>query len=195
MQLRPPSSSLSPSILPRRIVDLDRRAGNRINALVTSAKADSALLALSTSANNGVLWFAAAGALALTGPRGRRAAARGLLSLGGASAFANLVAKPLFGGPRPSADDVPARRQLKNFPASASFPSGHTASAAAFVAGVAVESPGRALVLGPIALALAYSRLHVGAHWTSDVVGGALIGVGMAGLSALLVPARRTTTP
>jgi undecaprenyl-diphosphatase len=33
-----------------------------------------------------------------------------------------------------------------------------------------------------------YSRLHVGAHWFSDVVGGAALGVGLAVLSRWLVP-------
>lgn len=191
MQLRPPSSSASRSILPTSVVDFDRRAGRRINALVSSERADSVLLALSTSANNGALWYGVAGVLALTGPKGRRAAARGLLSLGGASAVANLVAKPIFGGPRPLAADVPGRRQLKVFPRSASFPSGHTASAFAFATGVMVESPWRGLAVAPIALALGYSRLHVGAHWLSDVAGGALIGSGVAVLGRRVARPRR----
>jgi membrane-associated phospholipid phosphatase len=192
MPLRPPSSSLTPSILPAWILRFDRRAGAAINRRVTSARADSALVGVSTAANNGVVWFAAAALLAVTGPTGRRAAVRGLLSLGGASAFANLVAKPLFGGARPHADDIPGRRRLAVFPTSASFPSGHTASAIAFATGVAIESPKRGVLIFPLALTIAYSRLHVGAHWISDIAGGALIGAGMAGLSRLLVrPARR----
>lgn len=191
MPLRPPSSSLSPSILPSRIVDLDRRAGRRINALVTSQRADRALLALSTAANNGLVWYGVAGVLALTGSKGRRAAVRGLLSLGGASAVANLVAKPLFGGPRPLAADIPLQRQLKVLPQSASFPSGHTASAFAFATGVALESPARGVLVAPLAVTLAYSRLHVGAHWLSDVVGGAVIGSGIALLGRALVRAKR----
>jgi membrane-associated phospholipid phosphatase len=189
--LRPPSSSLSPSILPSRVVDLDRRAGRRINALVSSERADRVLLALSTAANNGALWYGVAGVLALTGPSGRRSAVRGLLSLAGASAVANLVAKPIFGGPRPLAADIPLRRQLKVFPQSASFPSGHTASAFAFATGVAVESPLRAAVVAPLALTLGYSRLHVGAHWLSDVAGGGVIGSGVALLGRLVLTPRR----
>jgi membrane-associated phospholipid phosphatase len=189
--LTPPSSSSSASRLPASVVDFDRRAGRRINALVSSERVDAALLALSTAANNGLLWYGIAGLLALTGPKGRRAAARGVLSLFGSSAFANLVAKPIFGGPRPHADDVPARRQLKEFPKSASFPSGHTASAFAFATGVALESPWRAVLVAPLAVTLGYSRLHVGAHWLSDVVGGAVIGVGVAALGGVVVRPRR----
>ncbi|ROQ38259.1 PAP2 superfamily protein [Frondihabitans sp. PhB188] len=190
MPLRPPSSSRTPSILPPRILALDRRIGRRVNGAGTGPALDRVLLGLSTAANNGLLWYGVAGALALTGPTGRRAAVRGLLSLGGSSAVANLVAKPLFGGHRPVAADIPVARQLKVFPQSASFPSGHTASAFAFATGVALESPGRAALIAPIAVGVAYSRLHVGAHWVSDVVGGAVIGSGVAVAGQFLRPER-----
>lgn len=170
---------------------LDARLGRAINGRQTSARTDRMLVRLSTAANNGVLWYVAAGALALTGPKGRRAAVRGLLSLAGSSAFANLVAKPVFGGARPVAADVPVARHLKEFPTSASFPSGHTASAVAFATGVLLESPARGALVAPIALTVAYSRLHVGAHWVSDIVGGGLIGSGVAIAGRMLVPARR----
>ncbi|RKR74571.1 phosphatase PAP2 family protein [Frondihabitans australicus] len=186
MPLTPPSSSSTPSRLPEAVQAFDRRVGRRINGRPSDPAADRALLAVSTAANNGLLWFSVAAALALTGPRGRRAAARGLASLGLSSGFANLVAKPLVGGPRPSADDVPPERQLARFPQSASFPSGHTASAIAFASGVAIESPALGLVVAPLAVTVAYSRLHVGAHWLSDVLGGAAIGVTMANVARLL---------
>lgn len=189
--LRPPSSSDTPSILPRSILAFDQQVGRRINGSTPRARADRALLGLSTSANNGLLWYSVAAGLALTGRTGRRAAVRGLLSLAGSSAVANLVAKPIFGGHRPVAVDVPVARQLKVFPQSASFPSGHTASAAAFASGVAIESPALAVAVVPIAAAVGYSRLHVGAHWLSDVVGGALIGVGVAAVGRILVRSGR----
>lgn len=188
MQFRPPSSSSSPSILPGFVQSLDRRVGGQVNRWHSSPRVDAALLRLSTAANNGLLWYVVAGALALQGPRGRRAAVRGLLSLGASSAFANLVAKPVFGGARPLAADIPLARQLAKFPASASFPSGHTASALAFASGAALESPASLALAGPLALGVAYSRLHVGAHWLSDVAGGALIGGGMAVLGRAVMP-------
>ncbi|WP_370544483.1 phosphatase PAP2 family protein [Frondihabitans sp. VKM Ac-2883] len=191
MPLRPPSSSDTPSILPRSILAFDQQVGRRINGSTPRARADRALLGLTTSANNGLLWYAVAAGLALTGRTGRRAAVRGLLSLAGSSAVANLVAKPIFGGHRPVAADVPVARQLKVFPQSASFPSGHTASAAAFASGVAIENPALAVAVVPIAAVVGYSRLHVGAHWLSDVVGGALIGVGVAAVGRILVRSGR----
>lgn len=184
MPLTPPSSSSTPSILPGFVQRFDRRVGRRINAWPATPHIDTVLLRLSTAANNGLLWYSVAAGLALTGPRGRRAAARGLISLGMSSAFANLVAKPVFGGARPLAEDVPLARQLAKFPASASFPSGHTASAVAFATGAGLESPLAAAVALPLAAGVAYSRLHVGAHWLSDVAGGAIIGAGMGLASA-----------
>nr|WP_244637206.1 bifunctional phosphatase PAP2/diacylglycerol kinase family protein [Frigoribacterium sp. CFBP 13712] len=105
-----------------------------------------------------------------------------------ASLIANAVGKNLVGGPRPLLDDVPIGRQLRRQPRSASFPSGHTASAIAFVTGVALESPRTGLVLAPLAAAVSYSRLKVGAHWLSDVVGGALLGAGVAVAGRLVLP-------
>lgn len=187
MPLTPPSSSSTPSRLPQSIQRLDRRVGARINAWPATPHVDAALLRLSTVANNAVLWYSLAGLLALTGPRGRRAAVHGMASLGLSSAFANLVAKPLVGGARPAAADVPTARHLARFPQSASFPSGHTASAIAFATGAALESPVAAAVAVPLAVGVAYSRLHVGAHWLSDVVGGAAIGVGMGVVSGAVL--------
>jgi undecaprenyl-diphosphatase len=54
---------------------------------------------------------------------------------------------------------------------------------------VALESPRIALAIAPIAAAVSYSRLHTGAHWLSDVVGGATLGAGVAALGKALVPA------
>src|SRR5919107_1651345 len=65
-------------------------------------------------------------------------------------------------------------------PTSSSFPSGHSASAAAFATAVSMESPVLGLVVSPLAAAVAYSRVHVGVHWTSDVVVGAAVGTGVA---------------
>jgi undecaprenyl-diphosphatase len=53
---------------------------------------------------------------------------------------------------------------------------------------VALESGTAGIVIAPLAAAVAYSRLHVGAHWLSDVAGGVAIGAGVALLGRLLFP-------
>ena len=153
-----------------------------------ASHADQILARLSKTANHGVLWFGVAGALTLTGPTSRRAAVRGVVSLGIASAAANIVGKSLVGGARPELASVPLARRLRKSPTSGSFPSGHTASAVAFATGVALEQPLAAVFLAPLAGAVAYSRIHVGAHWFSDVLGGVVIGFGAAAVTAALRP-------
>ncbi|WP_232528960.1 bifunctional phosphatase PAP2/diacylglycerol kinase family protein [Mycetocola zhujimingii] len=165
----------------------DARAGRHINSRGAPPAVDSALRHLSRSADRSVLWFAIGGGLLAMGQR--RAALRGLLSLTVASAVANLVGKKLFGGDRPLTKDIPIGRRLHRSPESPSFPSGHAASAAAFATGIALEQPALGLAVAPVAGAVAYSRVHTGAHWLSDVLGGVAIGVGVAAAGKALVPA------
>ncbi|OLR93864.1 bifunctional phosphatase PAP2/diacylglycerol kinase family protein [Actinokineospora bangkokensis] len=141
---------------------------------------DPVMKALSTSANKGRLWFAVAGALALAGGAHRRAALRGVGAIAIASTSANLVAKNLFPRRRPAAELLPLHRRLVKRPTSSSFPSGHSASAVAFTAAVAMESPLVGLALLPLAAAVAYSRVHNGVHWPTDVAAGSAIGLGAA---------------
>ncbi|NYE95960.1 undecaprenyl-diphosphatase [Psychromicrobium silvestre] len=138
---------------------------------------DGLMRGLSASATKGKLWFCIAGAAALIPGKPRRAALSGLLALGIASAGTNLIFKTLLPRRRPAAELLPFYRFVNPQPKSSSLPSGHTASAAAFVTGVYTVSPAMGLALTPLALGVAYSRVHTGAHWPSDVVAGAAIGV------------------
>ncbi|MYS16864.1 phosphatase PAP2 family protein, partial [Streptomyces sp. SID4982] len=143
--------------------------------------AQKVLPRLSRSANHGVLWFAVAGAIAATRtPRARRAAVRGLASLSLASLTVNTLGKRSVRRTRPVLDSVPLSRQLKRQPITTSFPSGHSASAAAFAAGVALESPAWGAAVAPVAFSVATSRVYTGAHFPSDVLAGAALGVGAA---------------
>ncbi len=136
---------------------------------------------LSRSANHGRLWFAVAGAVALSNtPRARRCAARGLASLAVASATVNTLGKRSVRRQRPLLDGVPLIRQLHRQPVTTSFPSGHAASAAAFATGVALESPRWGAAVAPLAAAVAFSRVYTGVHYPSDVLVGAALGVGSA---------------
>ena len=182
-------------MLPLWVTDADRRSARRVNARGVHPRLERSLTRLSRAADHGVLWLLIAAVLWIMGGRFRRGAVRGAASLGVASALANIVGKRLFGGDRPLLADVPIARQLTNTPTSPSFPSGHTASAAAFAVGVALESPRSGAAVVPLAAAVGYSRLHTGAHWLSDVVGGAVLGASVAALGKILVPARPSTAP
>ncbi|MFJ2398493.1 bifunctional phosphatase PAP2/diacylglycerol kinase family protein [Streptomyces sp. NPDC087843] len=172
------------------LADADRRLFRRVAAARLPA-ADPALRRLSHCADHGRLWLGAAAGLALAGSgTGRRAALRGLGSLALASLTVNTVAKWSTRRPRPLLETVPPIRHLARQPHTTSFPSGHSASAAAFATGVALESAGPGALVAPIAAAVAFSRVYVGVHYPGDVLAGVAIGVGAAVLTARWWPPR-----
>ena len=150
---------------------------------------DVAMRGLSRAADRSKLWFAAAAALALLGGTGgRHAARRGLISLGIASGFANLVAKPMTSRRRPARKEAEelASRHVQ-MPRSSSFPSGHAASAFAFATGAANAQPMLSAPLRALATLVGYSRVHTGVHYPADVLAGAFIGVSAAELATRLL--------
>ncbi|MFH9192547.1 phosphatase PAP2 family protein [Streptomyces globisporus] len=141
---------------------------------------DTALRRLSRAADHSKLSLGIAAGLAVF-PGPRQAACAGLGAVAVASASANLLAKRLVRRRRPDreAARVTVARQVP-MPASASFPSGHTASAVAFAIGAGTVLPGALLPLWSLASAVAYSRVHTGVHYPGDVTAGAALGVASA---------------
>lgn len=170
--------------------DTDRDLVRRSAELPPSA-ADPGLKVITTAANHSLLWFGVAAVLASRKGRTRRAAFRGVAAIAGASATANLIAKPIFPRRRPAAELVPVRRRIPDPPTSSSFPSGHAASAAAFATAVAMESPAAAAAVIPLAATVAYSRVHTGVHWPSDVAAGAVLGASIGLATRRWWPLRR----
>ncbi|WP_329587207.1 phosphatase PAP2 family protein [Kitasatospora sp. NBC_01250] len=151
---------------------------------------------LSRAADHGVLWSAAAAGLAACGtPQAKRAAGRALGSLLVASALANVVAKRMAGRPRPELSSVPLVRHLRRAPFTSSFPSGHSASAAAFAVGLGLESPALGVAAAPVALGVMLSRVYVGAHYPGDVLAGAALGASAAVLLRRRRPGPQTPPP
>jgi membrane-associated phospholipid phosphatase len=175
-------------IMPEWVRRMDRAANRRINASRSWHAHDRGYSRLSHAADRGLLWYALATLLFALGRR--RAALRGAGSMAVAGVVSDVVVKRFFHGRRPLSSEVPVGRRLRTYPTTMSFPSGHSASAAGFATGVALESRRAGIIVAPLAAAVAYSRMHVGAHWLSDVVGGVAIGAGVALLGRLLVPAR-----
>ena len=69
-----------------------------------------------------------------------------------------------------------------------SFPSGHTSTAFTMATSISLEYP-KWYVIIPVytyAGTVAYSRMHLGAHYPSDVVIGAIVGSGSAYLTHLI---------
>lgn len=91
----------------------------------------------------------------------------------------SIVSKVWVGRSRPDLFEP-----LIRMPLDASFPSGHTLQTAAFAFALALRpGPVRPLAV-PAALAfvafIGLSRLYLQVHWLSDVVAGALLGLGCA---------------
>jgi len=151
---------------------------------------DKALRLLTKSANHGLLWMGIAAVGVLAGKRSRRAGLRGVASLSAASFVSNTVIKPLIGRRRPDPERTMLARRIHRMPWTSSFPSGHAASAAAFAAGATMELPMAGPILVPLAAAVAYSRVHVGVHYRSDVWAGAAIGLTCAVIGRVLWPVK-----
>lgn len=111
------------------------------------------------------------------------------------SGIIELAVKHLVERPRPPTAILTGK-------AGYSFPSGHTTGFTAMVVAIvavlgALVWPRRKVVLGAVigavfALAVALSRVVVGAHWATDVIGGLMLGAAV-GLGTVVVACGRQT--
>ncbi|HEX6757649.1 MAG TPA: phosphatase PAP2 family protein [Propionibacteriaceae bacterium] len=161
----------------RRLGRLDR-AGYRAVAEMSTPRLDRPLRQVSDFANFSKPWFLLAGVLALFGgPHGRRAALTGVAAIGVTSFVVNQPMKLAGERRRPDRTQlgIPERRWVQ-MPSTTSFPSGHSASAAAFAVSVGDVVPGLRLPLRAAAAVVAFSRVYTGVHYPGDVVAGATVG-------------------
>lgn len=128
-------------------------------------------------------WAAVAGAMAVAGPRSRRAAARGSACYVAAT-LAHLPLKALVGRRHPPGSSRVARVG----PITSSFPSGHAASELAFSLGAAQELPALLIPLYAATAASEWSLLRARSHYLSDVIAGAALAVGVAAAAWKLWP-------
>jgi undecaprenyl-diphosphatase len=100
------------------------------------------------------------------------------VSIGGAGLIANLV-KYILGRARPKLFDSAGPLEFKLFafdPDYASFPSGHATNIFAFATVIGMLWPRGRVLLYTLAVWIAASRILIGEHYFTDVVGGAILG-------------------
>ena len=115
-------------------------------------------------------WGLFGAALVALGPRGRRAARRGLVAATTSSVLGDRLLKPAVGRPRPEG----ARR------ASASFPSGHACTGSAFATAVTCEWPAAGVVAIAVSALVSTGRVRDGEHHVLDIVSGTAFGITVA---------------
>ena len=163
--------------------DLDRRLRERITALRTPPR--DAIVRVATDLGSLYGAGVVAGVVAVTG---RSRLARRVAGAGAVAWTLAQAAKPLLPRERPYRSHGVERIVAE--PAGTSWPSGHSAVAAAMAATLGARRGvlTRASLSG-IAAAVGASRVYVGVHHPSDVVAGA--GIGALSASVVRVLSRR----
>lgn len=145
---------------------------------------DAAMVWMSASGSAGIVWLTLA-FVAFFRPRDRAAAWRVVLTVALCYGVVDGLLKPLIGRARPDLTGIAARatdppRELPPQPTSHAFPSGHATST--FGAAVAVSRmwPSTRALWWAFAVLVGYSRIYLGHHYPFDVLGGAVLGVGIA---------------
>mgnify|MGYP001817796932 CR=1 FL=1 len=157
-----------------RIADADEAVFQSV-AAYHAPMLDRTLPDLSVIASYSRIWLGISAILGIFGGRKERiAAVEGLVAVGLTSFLANLVLKRLIPRQRPT-QPVPETRELPD-PESSSFPSGHTASGAAYAGAVGRALPRWWAPLNTLAATIGFSRVYTGVHHPSDVVVGWMLG-------------------
>ena len=183
------------ALLVRRVAVI-QRVDNSVAAWGYDHRSDTSTRGLHAITDLGSIQIVVVLALVLTLVdllwRGNRRTFLFLLVVLGGMELAQLGVKDLVGRVRPTLDPAAARL-------GPSFPSGHSATAAAFYAataliiGRALRRPVRHVVIAAavaIAVGVAASRVLLDLHWLSDVVGGLALGWAWFALCAVVFGGR-----
>ena len=152
---------------------LDTSLFLQIDALPHPTWLTLVMLTASAAGRAGTVWLLIALWIALRSDAG--AAWRIALALLVTYTVVDGVLKPAIGRERPYAAYTDVQIEGPQ-PASASFPSGHAAAAAAGALGVSRVWPTAQLGLWTLALLIASSRVYLGVHYPLDVLIGLLVG-------------------
>ncbi len=173
--------------LPGRVLGALDDAGERWAEPLRGRRwADLGAAVLSNLSDHGVVWVLAAAWMARRKSPRRRRAVVALAIAGIASYGVNRAMKQVAERSRPERPSPPGEGLPVRPPSSSSFPSGHTL--ASFCTALAMPAtPTMRRVALVFAAAVAASRVHLRAHHSSDVLGGALVGAALGTLVRPLV--------
>jgi membrane-associated phospholipid phosphatase len=140
--------------------------------------------------------FAVVGACGDATCRRRRRLPTGAIAAGAAAAAAGLAVtalKETFDRARPPVAD-PTVSAVGTVPDSASFPSGHSATAFAAAVAVGMLYPRLRWPLLALAALVAASRVYLGVHYVTDVAAGTVLGIAVGVATAWVVRRREART-
>lgn len=169
----------------RVVARFDEAVERRLDGLRGNPTLDRAMYAASELGDFSLVWHLVSTARALAPDRTPVHAVRVASILGAESLLVNQGVKRLFGRHRPPWEHERPHKLRR--PTTSSFPSGHASAAAVAAVILSEDDP-----LWPLYVALgavvAASRVYVKVHHPSDVVAGALVGLGIAAVARRVWP-------
>ena len=141
---------------------------------------DAVMPRITELGSGGAVWLFALFLLAIFGKgEGRKIAFLGTIALVFSWLISDEILKGLFARPRPFlhfSDTI----LLVAGPKQYSFPSGHATTAFAPATAIWLKNHKLGVPVLVLAVIIGFSRIYVGVHYPLDVLGGVILGVGMA---------------